>query len=180
MKEYHHRNRERILEYQKKRREAKHEEYVEKTRQWRNENRERTRELTKLQMRRWRAQNPEKAREHVRRSVAKWRQNHPEYQTLYLRAHPELVSQHNNARRARKNNAISTLTLAQWQAIKLAYNNCCAYCGKKMKRLSQDHVIPLSKGGTHTSENVVPACISCNSHKCANAPIFIPPIRLML
>ncbi|MDB4875733.1 MAG: hypothetical protein JWM41_2179 [Gemmatimonadetes bacterium] len=28
-----------------------------------------------------------------------------------------------------------------------------------------DHVIPISRGGSHTRENVVPACRSCNSKK---------------
>ena len=34
-----------------------------------------------------------------------------------------------------------------------------------MERLTQDHVIPLSKGGQHIKENIVPACPSCNSKK---------------
>lgn len=30
-----------------------------------------------------------------------------------------------------------------------------------------DHVEPLSLGGPHTVENLVPACLSCNRSKCA-------------
>ena len=40
----------------------------------------------------------------------------------------------------------------------------CQYCGNT-KRLTIDHVIPRSKGGTHTWDNVVTACESCNSAK---------------
>ncbi len=40
----------------------------------------------------------------------------------------------------------------------------CQYCGHT-KRLTIDHVIPRSKGGTHTWDNVVTACESCNSAK---------------
>lgn len=40
----------------------------------------------------------------------------------------------------------------------------CQYCGSK-KRLTIDHVIPSSKGGTHTWDNVVTACDRCNSLK---------------
>lgn len=40
----------------------------------------------------------------------------------------------------------------------------CQYCGNT-KHLTIDHVIPRSKGGTHTWNNVVTACEKCNSTK---------------
>lgn len=40
----------------------------------------------------------------------------------------------------------------------------CQYCGSP-KRLTLDHVIPRSKGGTHTWDNVVAACERCNTTK---------------
>ncbi|MEP0874090.1 HNH endonuclease [Trichocoleus desertorum AS-A10] len=43
-------------------------------------------------------------------------------------------------------------------------HHACQYCGST-KRLTLDHVIPRSKGGTHTWENVVAACDKCNSAK---------------
>jgi 5-methylcytosine-specific restriction endonuclease McrA len=43
-------------------------------------------------------------------------------------------------------------------------NHACQYCGSG-KRLTLDHVIPRSKGGQHTWNNVVAACESCNSKK---------------
>lgn len=43
-------------------------------------------------------------------------------------------------------------------------NHTCQYCGST-KRLTIDHVIPRSKGGTHTWDNVVTACEKCNSSK---------------
>lgn len=62
---------------------------------------------------------------------------------------------------------VRDLTSEQWQAIKEQYGFRCAYCGKRPERLTQDHIIPLSKGGHHTATNVVPACQSCNSRKGA-------------
>ncbi|KAM3091219.1 HNH endonuclease [Phormidesmis sp. 146-35] len=43
-------------------------------------------------------------------------------------------------------------------------NHTCQYCGTT-KHLTIDHVIPRSKGGTHTWDNVVAACERCNSAK---------------
>ena len=43
-------------------------------------------------------------------------------------------------------------------------NHTCQYCGST-KHLKLDHVIPRSKGGTHTWGNVVTACEKCNSTK---------------
>lgn len=56
------------------------------------------------------------------------------------------------------------LTAEEWAEILLAHEHRCRYCQKQTK-LTVDHVIPLSKGGEHTKENVVPACQSCNSKK---------------
>ena len=41
----------------------------------------------------------------------------------------------------------------------------CQYCGKQTRQLTLDHVIPRYRGGEHTWENVVSACISCNRRK---------------
>ncbi len=54
-----------------------------------------------------------------------------------------------------------------WEHMKVLFGNRCAYCGRRMKRLTQDHVTPVSKGGWHFSGNIVPACQSCNSSKGA-------------
>lgn len=39
----------------------------------------------------------------------------------------------------------------------------CQYCGDRAETL--DHVIPRSRGGAHTWENVVAACRTCNVNK---------------
>src|SRR5919206_1977938 len=39
----------------------------------------------------------------------------------------------------------------------------CQYCGSRADSI--DHVIPRSKGGTHTWDNVVAACRPCNARK---------------
>lgn len=39
----------------------------------------------------------------------------------------------------------------------------CQYCGAAAESI--DHVVPRSKGGTHTWDNVVAACRACNARK---------------
>ncbi len=46
----------------------------------------------------------------------------------------------------------------------------CQYCGKETRQLTLDHVIPRYKGGEHTWENVVSACIPCNRRKAGKTP----------
>jgi hypothetical protein len=50
-------------------------------------------------------------------------------------------------------------------AIFARYGGACAYCDSPAEHL--DHVVPLSKGGTDTEDNVLPACAPCNLSKGA-------------
>jgi 5-methylcytosine-specific restriction endonuclease McrA len=45
----------------------------------------------------------------------------------------------------------------------------CQYCGSK-HNLTLDHVFPRSRGGTHTWNNVVTACSTCNQFKSDRTP----------
>jgi 5-methylcytosine-specific restriction endonuclease McrA len=51
-------------------------------------------------------------------------------------------------------------------------NNQCQYCGCKpgSNELTLDHVLPRSRGGKTTWENIVCACVDCNSHKADRTP----------
>ena len=57
------------------------------------------------------------------------------------------------------------LTDEQWSALQAAWGGC-AYCGAIGDALQRDCVLPLSRGGRYTLENIVPACRSCNTSKC--------------
>lgn len=51
-------------------------------------------------------------------------------------------------------------------------NHTCQYCRKTIARngINLDHVIPRSKGGTSTWENVVCCCYACNRKKGGKTP----------
>lgn len=53
----------------------------------------------------------------------------------------------------------------------------CSYCGKsarnsdlRIKDLTYDHVLPKSRGGTTTWDNIVTACYKCNHKKADRLP----------
>jgi len=48
----------------------------------------------------------------------------------------------------------------------------CQYCGENapQQELSMDHVLPRSRGGTTTWENVVCCCLPCNTRKGGRTP----------
>lgn len=41
----------------------------------------------------------------------------------------------------------------------------CAYCGSRGGKLECDHIIPVSRGGSHELDNLVTACKPCNRAK---------------
>lgn len=65
-------------------------------------------------------------------------------------------------------------TYYDWLALKWAYGNKCIYCGKMEPevKITEDHVIPLIKGGTNNIENIQPLCFVCNSRKGSKEVMF--------
>ena len=49
-------------------------------------------------------------------------------------------------------------------------NNTCQYCGHTGESLTLDHVIPRSRGGGDSWENIVSACVRCNVKKGSRTP----------
>lgn len=72
---------------------------------------------------------------------------------------------HLKARRyAREKGADGLHTYDEWVSLCKLHNNKCVICGNKDK-LTKDHIIPLSKGGSDYIQNIQPMCRSCNSKK---------------
>lgn len=121
-------------------------------------------ERAKAQQREWYENNIEK----VNVTTKAWREANPKKVKAACKkwstSNPEKIRNFTQRRNARKRSLLSTLTPEQWENIKHHFNNCCAYCGNSLP-LTQDHLVPLSKGGEYTINNIIPACGSCNSSK---------------
>lgn len=75
--------------------------------------------------------------------------------------------------------------LADDERLKMVLPQACCYCGSR-DYLSVDHLIPTKRGGANTGDNLVWACRSCNSSKCARDALEwlvernqFPPILLL-
>lgn len=144
---------------------------------------ERNKKQCKERLQKWREENPEKVKEQNRR----WREENPdkefEKQKRYRETHEEQLylkgkkyrEEHRdyfyNKARERKlsQKALSdgTVTLEAEQFIYDEQNGKCAYCGCDLNESGKhlDHIIPLSKGGLHTINNVHWTCPTCNLSK---------------
>ena len=137
---------------------------------------ERNKDQFAVNARRWIAANPEKAREQRRRSMAKWRAENPEAakarMSEWIAANPrrwaELTRAYGGRRRARKAaTQTGPVDLAQILARDGMICHICSGVIESMADLHFDHIIPLSKGGPHTMENIAPSHAQCNMHKGA-------------
>jgi len=74
----------------------------------------------------------------------------------------------NHRRRVHVKDTEATLTVEQWGTILKMQKNACNICGRKFTKKRPptiDHIIPLSRGGGLTYENIQALCKSCNSQK---------------
>jgi 5-methylcytosine-specific restriction endonuclease McrA len=123
-------------------------------------------ELHRARYKAWALANPEHRRDYVHQWYLDNQESELERARINRKLHPEW-SQNNSARRRMAVEAVGSLTPQEWKTILDVFGHACAYCLRTDRKLSQDHVIGVSRGGDHTAENVVPACMPCNQRKCA-------------
>jgi len=90
----------------------------------------------------------------------------------HYRKYQQKVSWSRNKRNRLKRVAEGNHTFKEWENLKKKFKYTCQRCGKtepfnhnRFKNLTEDHIIPLSKGGTDFINNIQPLCHSCNCKK---------------
>lgn len=93
----------------------------------------------------------------VQKRNSKWKKEHPD-------AAKAIDFKAKFRRRARKEKVGGIFTKVEFQSLCEGYGNICLCC-RQQKPLCADHVIPLSRGGSNSIENIQPLCRSCNCKK---------------
>jgi hypothetical protein len=84
---------------------------------------------------------------------------------VWAKAHPEVSRASVHRRNARLKSIEGTFTAQQWNKLVQICGDRCLKCNATNKKLTIDHVVPISKGGTNWISNIQPLCLSCNSGK---------------
>jgi hypothetical protein len=122
--------------------------------------------------RQWAIDNREKHNENARRSCA-----NPERKPrikAYRAANADRYKIHDLNKHHKRRDAgarKANIKPEDWFSLLAMCDNRCFYCWEKSERLCMDHFVPISKGGPHRIENIVPACVLCNGSKWANMPM---------
>lgn len=128
-----------------------------------------------------RSANLDKARQCARQHYANYKDVHKRAIQKYTMKHPERVRAQRAAYKAKnrplqvamyhnrkaRRLAGGTYTVVEWEELKARYAFHCLCCGRKEPeiKLTVDHVVPLSMGGSNRIENIQPLCLSCNCRK---------------
>lgn len=136
---------------------------------WRERHPDKTRaknttERKRLTNARWQASNPEKRRVIMTRWRAENRNKARAATADWQRRNPDRVRYYVRKRRAIKNGADGHCTPEQIESLKKKTKGICWACGHK-RRLTIDHIVPLSKGGSNSINNIQFLCKPCNSAK---------------
>ena len=113
----------------------------------------------------------QKNMQHILEYNKQWNAAHPERRKATLKRYDtsekgRLVGLLNvHKRNARiKSNGGDGITPEEWGEIKHEHNYSCYYCGEN-KKLEIEHKTPISRGGKHERDNIVPSCKICNRRK---------------
>jgi 5-methylcytosine-specific restriction endonuclease McrA len=160
-------NRERRAAYQRDWYQANRDRLDDLARAWQKANPERFREIQRA----WYGRNREQAIATSTRWIEENRDRFNAVRNARMRTPKGRIQRAmgNGRRRARMlENGYETIPANEWAAKLADYGGCCAYCGDAATE--RDHIVPLARGGTHTLDNLVPACGPCNRVKHDQLP----------
>jgi 5-methylcytosine-specific restriction endonuclease McrA len=124
------------------------------------EQREKKRQINK----RWYEKNTIRVRAYWQQWYEKNVRRRKEYCHQYHIKHPEKARNSEYRRRVCIRKAATSYTQSEWEELCARYGYMCLSC-RQSKPLEVDHVVPLSKGGSNSIENIQPLCQSCNRRK---------------
>ena len=142
---------------------------------YRNDNKERITEYNKM-YRDTHKEKIQKHREEHRDDAKKYYQDHKDklnkYSAIYQQTPKGKIAikntHHKRSQLKNKTAKKDQPTAEQWEKIIDSQGGRCAICKCEFMDSNlptMDHIVPLSKGGSHSSDNLQALCVSCNSSK---------------
>lgn len=127
------------------------------------------REPLKEQKRKYGKEYYEKNKSTMYEKMKEWRKRN--YEKV-----KDIGRRYSHMRRAWENGGDGKYTDEQWQALCAHYNHKCLRCGRSEPEivLTPDHIIPLSRQGDNTIDNIQPLCLICNISKNAKTIDYRP------
>ncbi len=144
-KEYYRKNRETKISKKK----VYNQSNVDKIKKYQKHYRDKTTEKRLKYANNWRKENKDR----LKKMNSSWQKRNPAKVVALSQRHRSL-----------KMNAQGSYTAKEWLELVELHDGKCVACGVKGK-LTVDHVVPLSKGGTNFIDNLQPLCSKCNSSK---------------
>jgi hypothetical protein len=166
VKEYNLENRDKRLEQQKAYHKQHYLDNKEKIDEYHRNLYWANREKEAERKKKYREQNPEKVRERNKKYILENPEKFKQTQRNYVKNNPDKNTIRSHRRRALQKGLRATLTVEQWGICKRYFENKCCYCGKE-KKLEREHLIPVTKNGDYSANNIVPSCGSCNRSKAS-------------
>ena len=116
---------------------------------------------------RWKKEHPEEWKAIKQRSRKKNAAKNREIANRWAKNNSEYTRHNASIQNARRKGAPGSHTLQEWNELKRRCNYTCQRCGRKEPeiKLTKDHIIPISKGGTSDISNIQSLCKTCNCSK---------------
>ena len=111
-------------------------------------------------------ENPEPAKKCAKAWARKNKRRKIATDKAWVKANHDKVRSYQHKHRTAVRGNGGSFTAAEWNALCKQYRHKCLRCNKRRK-LTADHVIPVSKGGSSDMSNIQPLCGPCNSSKGA-------------
>ena len=129
-------------------------------------------DLIKAKTKAWRDKNKEQVKEIHRKKHIRNRERILARTRAWKQANKDAVCGYHSCRKAMKLGSGGGHTNEQWRQLCASVGHRCVKCGDDVK-LTRDHIIPLSIGGSNNVDNIQPLCLSCNLSKGVSAIAYI-------
>ncbi len=156
--------------------------YIERAKRWIEKNLDKRRESSNKYYHNHKEEYKRRLEEYKkngvrRKSIARYYESNRDEilrkKNEYRRNHPEKHILDKQRRKARIISVGGSFSEREWLDLCLHYGNQCLRCGAR-DRLTIDHIVPISRGGSNNIDNVQPLCLTCNLKKYKHTHDYRP------